>query len=149
MQKMMVTITTLILMSAWIAVAAEDNTFFDKAQHYSNSVGDLTKLYVNQVNSPTGNYSLDDLLHDMGEHVDSSSITGKPKHILVVLTDDQGWADVGFRDESFVSPAMDYLATNGVILENFYVQVNRYFIMFCCYYLCFQRAHVLRQELPC
>jgi hypothetical protein len=48
----------------------------------------------------------------------------RPRHILTIMTDDQGWGDIGYHDPTFVTPVIDYLATNGVNLNNFHVQVN-------------------------
>ena len=33
-----------------------------------------------------------------------------------------GWNDVGFRNPDIISPNIDYLAKNGMILNNSYVQ---------------------------
>ena len=43
-----------------------------------------------------------------------------PKHILVIVTDDQGFSDVGYRDTQFKTPTIDALAHDGVKLERFY-----------------------------
>ena len=45
-----------------------------------------------------------------------------PSHILLVVIDDLGWSDVGFHGAQFDTPNMDKLASEGVILENYYVQ---------------------------
>jgi len=47
----------------------------------------------------------------------------KPPHILLVVVDDLGWSDVGYQHISpIITPNIDELASQGVILENYYVQ---------------------------
>lgn len=46
----------------------------------------------------------------------------KKPNIIVILTDDQGWADVGFNGATDIpTPNLDALAKEGVIFENGYV----------------------------
>ncbi|GHB63633.1 sulfatase-like hydrolase/transferase [Persicitalea jodogahamensis] len=46
----------------------------------------------------------------------------KKPNIIVILTDDQGWADVGFNGATDIpTPNLDRLATNGIIFSNGYV----------------------------
>ncbi len=43
-------------------------------------------------------------------------------NVLVILTDDQGWADIGYNNPGKVhTPNLDKLAGEGVILENHHV----------------------------
>ena len=51
--------------------------------------------------------------------VDSTST--KP-NILFVLVDDLGWSDVSFHGSKIKTPNVDKLASEGVILESYYVQ---------------------------
>ena len=53
------------------------------------------------------------LLHD--------SKNSKPPHILFILADDLGWSDVGFHGSVIKTPNIDKLASEGVILDNYYV----------------------------
>lgn len=47
----------------------------------------------------------------------------KSPHILFVVVDDLGWSDVGFQNISPIkTPNIDALASQGVMLENYYVQ---------------------------
>lgn len=52
-------------------------------------------------------------------HFASSS---KAPHIVLVVIDDLGWSDVGFQGSVIHTPNIKRLATEGVILENYYVQ---------------------------
>ncbi|XP_066534372.1 arylsulfatase I [Hoplias malabaricus] len=52
----------------------------------------------------------------------SSSKSGIPPHIVFVLVDDQGYADVGYHGSDIHTPTLDRLAAEGVKLENYYVQ---------------------------
>lgn len=46
-------------------------------------------------------------------------------HIIMIVVDDLGWADVGFRNNSYVqSPWLNNLAANGHVLSNYYVQAT-------------------------
>ena len=46
-----------------------------------------------------------------------------PPHVLIFLIDDLGWSDVGYQNISLIStPNIDRLASEGVILDNYYVQ---------------------------
>ena len=49
-------------------------------------------------------------------------VKAAPLHILLVVVDDFGWSDVGFHGSKIKTPNMDKLASEGVILDNYYVQ---------------------------
>ncbi|CAG2181367.1 unnamed protein product [Oppiella nova] len=38
------------------------------------------------------------------------------------MADDMGWADVGYHSDHILTPNIDTLAADGVVLNNFYVQ---------------------------
>ena len=44
------------------------------------------------------------------------------RHIVFILADDLGWNDVGFHNPDMVTPNIDKLASEGVILNSSYVQ---------------------------
>ena len=43
-------------------------------------------------------------------------------HILLILADDLGYHDVGWHGSEIKTPHLDQLASEGVTLENYYVQ---------------------------
>ncbi|KAL9987467.1 hypothetical protein ACROYT_G001780 [Oculina patagonica] len=45
-----------------------------------------------------------------------------PPHILLLVADDLGWSDVGFQGSKIQTPNIDKLASEGVVLDNYYVQ---------------------------
>ena len=47
--------------------------------------------------------------------------TASPPHILFVVVDDLGWSDVGFHGSKIQTPNIDRLASEGVVLDNYYV----------------------------
>lgn len=46
----------------------------------------------------------------------------QPPHIIFILTDDQGYHDVGYHGSDIETPTLDRLAAEGVKLENYYIQ---------------------------
>jgi len=47
---------------------------------------------------------------------------GKKPNIVYILSDDQGWKDVGYHGSDIKTPNIDKLAATGARLEQFYVQ---------------------------
>lgn len=45
-----------------------------------------------------------------------------PPHLIFIMVDDQGYGDVGYHGSDIHTPVLDQLATEGVKLENYYVQ---------------------------
>ena len=45
-----------------------------------------------------------------------------PPNIVYIITDDQGWKDVGFHGSYVKTPNIDALATGGVRLEQYYAE---------------------------
>ena len=43
-------------------------------------------------------------------------------NIVYILSDDQGWKDVGFHGSAIKTPTLDRLAAGGARLEQFYTQ---------------------------
>ena len=59
----------------------------------------------------------------MMKHAEQQQQHEKPEHILTILTDDQGYKDIGYHDSTFITPTMDSSAHRGVKLTRFYVQI--------------------------
>ena len=53
---------------------------------------------------------------------DGSTGDAKPPHILLILVDDLGWRDVGYHGSVIKTPNIDKLASQGLTLEDYYVQ---------------------------
>ena len=45
-----------------------------------------------------------------------------PPHVLLIVSDDLGWSDVGFHGSQINTTNMDKLVSEGVILDKYYVQ---------------------------
>jgi len=43
------------------------------------------------------------------------------KHVVLILVDDNGFNDIGYKDQTFHTPAINSLANNGIILTDLYV----------------------------
>ena len=43
-------------------------------------------------------------------------------HLVMMVVDDLGWADVGYHGSNFATPNIDALALDGAKLERYYVQ---------------------------
>ena len=104
-----------------------------KQQHHSQEESELQQI-LNELLSDSFQSS------SSPSSSSSSSLISQPRHILTILSDDQGWNDIGFHDPTFVSPLIDHLANNGITLNNFYVQVTILLsisisFILCCSYL--------------
>ncbi|XP_059143568.1 arylsulfatase B-like [Physella acuta] len=47
---------------------------------------------------------------------------GTPQNIVFIVADDLGWNDIGFNNPNIISPNLDALAREGIILNQSYVQ---------------------------
>jgi arylsulfatase A-like enzyme len=95
------------------------------------STEQILGLYQNHLlkQSPNDLSDLENILEELlvtnqhqGDEEDAGSDHDSPRHILTIMSDDQGWGDIGYHDPSFLSPVIDSLAHNGIIFNNFYVQ---------------------------
>jgi arylsulfatase A-like enzyme len=58
---------------------------------------------------------------EKSKHAKSSDLNSKP-NIIIILTDDQGYADVGFNgSKDILTPHIDKIAEDGIIFSNGYV----------------------------
>ncbi|XP_030622391.1 arylsulfatase I [Chanos chanos] len=53
---------------------------------------------------------------------DPSMLNHRPPHIIFIMTDDQGFNDIGYHNPDIRTPTLDKLAADGVKLENYYIQ---------------------------
>jgi hypothetical protein len=67
---------------------------------------------------------LTNLLTEIHQDTFSKRSSSSNRHILTVLTDDQGWGDIGYNDPTFVTPTLDFFANHGIKFDNFYVHVR-------------------------
>uniref|UniRef100_A0A8D0DUE5 Arylsulfatase family member I n=1 Tax=Salvator merianae TaxID=96440 RepID=A0A8D0DUE5_SALMN len=58
----------------------------------------------------------------MGKPFPAAAPLSRPPHIIFILTDDQGYHDVGYHGSDIQTPTLDRLAADGVKLENYYIQ---------------------------
>ena len=52
----------------------------------------------------------------------SYSEANRKPNIIIVLADDFGWNDIGYHNSEVISPNLDKLASEGVILDRNYAQ---------------------------
>ncbi|CAL8347317.1 unnamed protein product [Merluccius merluccius] len=74
---------------------------------------------------PSADWTAGNRVEDEGEGRQNDQATPDPKkppHIIFILTDDQGYNDIGYHNPSIRTPTLDRLAAEGVRLENYYVQ---------------------------
>ena len=74
-----------------------------------------------------GNYTFTASAADSGGHTESRSLTitsAVPPNVVIILTDDQGWGDIGYHTAPgqvpISTPNMDGIRTSGIRLEKFY-----------------------------
>jgi len=55
-------------------------------------------------------------------------------NVIIMLADDLGWADVGYRGSDIKTPNLDQLAADGLRLERFYTKThsNSVWLMLAC-----------------
>lgn len=51
----------------------------------------------------------------------STCAADQPLNFVVIISDDQGWNDIGYRNAVIKTPHLDALAKSGVVLDQFYV----------------------------
>ena len=103
--------------------------FLGAAKKYVDDKPGLIKMYTRhlQAHAMGKQSELDAILTDMNELVIANEhrpSEADTKHIVTILADDQGWGDIGYNDESFVTPTLDFLAQFGVKFTSLYVQVG-------------------------
>ena len=57
---------------------------------------------------------------NLAELVKTRPADAPPPNVIILLADDLGWADVGYRGSDIMTPNIDRLAKEGMRLERFY-----------------------------
>ena len=57
---------------------------------------------------------------NLAELVKTRPVDAGPPNVIILLADDLGWADVGYRGSDIQTPNIDRLAKEGMRLERFY-----------------------------
>jgi hypothetical protein len=52
----------------------------------------------------------------------AAAATAPPPHVLLIVSDDHGFGNVGYHNSTMLTPRIDEIAQAGVILEGYYVQ---------------------------
>jgi hypothetical protein len=97
-----------------------------KAQDYLSNPHKVVELYTehSRQRNAVVNTELETFLHAIHLDVLTSFPENAPKHVFYTLSDDQGFGDIGYNDETFVTPALDFFASKGTKFDNFYVHVR-------------------------
>jgi len=53
-----------------------------------------------------------------------AQLFGAQPNVIIILTDDQGWGDIGYNNPKVYTPNMDNLAQNGALFTNHYVMAQ-------------------------
>mmetsp|Transcript_5020 Transcript_5020/g.7670 ORF Transcript_5020/g.7670 Transcript_5020/m.7670 type:complete len:616 (-) Transcript_5020:149-1996(-) len=118
------------LLSLWIYLISipltHSSDIISRANSLYNDPNALLSLYSDHIKSKQQSHErsskLSYLLEDIHEYAINSVTNSSRKHIVTILTDDMGWMDIGYNDPTFVSPTADFMANEGIKLNNFYVQ---------------------------
>lgn len=110
----------------FLSIAQSNMDLREKASRLLSDPQALMDLYADHSRKRNSiiNTELESLLEAI--HVDSllAPAEGASKHIFYTLSDDQGFADIGYNDQTFVTPTLDLFASKGVKFDNFYVHVR-------------------------
>ena len=78
-------------------------------------------LYFKTRTSPSTNYIFDNsATANIAELVKKRPANAELPNVVILLADDLGWADVGYRGSDIQTPNIDKLAFDGMRLERFY-----------------------------
>lgn len=61
------------------------------------------------------------ILHAAQGFAQNPRAEDRPPNIVLIVSDDQGWADIGYNNADVFSPNLDRLAAEGVVLKQHYV----------------------------
>ena len=78
-------------------------------------------LFLKTQKSPSSDYDFSDsVTTNIAELVKDRPANAPPPNVVILLADDLGWADVGYRGSDIETPHIDSLAKDGMRLERFY-----------------------------
>jgi len=78
-------------------------------------------LYAKTRTSPSSDYNFSNTVtSNIAELVKSRPANATLPNVVILLADDLGWADVGYRGSDIQTPNIDSLAKDGMRLERFY-----------------------------
>ncbi len=78
-------------------------------------------LFLITRSTPSTNYEFTDTATaNIASLVKERSADAPPPNIVILLADDLGWADVGYRGSDIQTPTLDKMARDGMRLERFY-----------------------------
>lgn len=97
----------------------------EDARLLSQNAQSLQDLYSQHIISKQKSIQsdLETLLKLVHDDTTNNKPTSGPKHVLTILSDDQGYADIGYNDDTMVTPTLDFFSSKGIRFTNFYVQV--------------------------
>jgi hypothetical protein len=100
-------------------------TFLNAAKQFVNDKEGLIDLY-NDYTTRKSKSTLYTILEGLEEYLEESKDeydnANSKKHVLTILSDDQGYADIGYIDSTIISPTVNTLAAKGIKFNSFYVQ---------------------------
>lgn len=84
-------------------------------------IGAGVYLFVKTRSTPSSDYEFSDAsTPNIAELVKTRPADAPPPNVVILLADDLGWADVGYRGSDIMTPYIDSLARDGMRLERFY-----------------------------
>ena len=74
-------------------------------------------LFVKTRKSPSSDYNFSDTATaNIAELVKDRPVDARLPNVVILLADDLGWADVGYRGSDIETPHIDSLARDGMLL---------------------------------
>ncbi|KAM6919749.1 arylsulfatase I-like [Lycodopsis pacificus] len=125
MQTVALTVLSVLLsLDCLSAHRAEQNQNQNQTQNQTQNQNQNQTQNQTQTQTQTQSQTQNQTQSDRNTHSDESEPKKKKNqpHIIFILTDDQGFNDIGYHNPTIKTPTLDKLAAEGVTLENYYVQ---------------------------
>jgi hypothetical protein len=111
------------VLSLGITSIYSTTSFQLQCDQLSENYNQIVELYHDHKHSSQNQQSkLSILLQDL-DKMNIFDNTHSRKNVLSIVTDDQGYADIGYNDPTFVTPTIDYISSKGIRFTSYYVQV--------------------------